>query len=589
MKSKIINYVISIIIFAGVLGASFYFKDSVYHSFEKNPESHLLVAFFLVGLLSVLGSLISHVSRLVKLPSFVIAIFFGLAASPFLSPILEKEAVLGVLVGLGAALILFGGGIETPFKNFKKLMGQILSLSFPGLLITAFLTSVLIYAGSNLLGSGISLVTAVLLGAVLASTDPAAIIPILKRLKFNNRSVKDIIVSESAFTDVTGALLTGVFLTLVVAGVGFDSITAWYGSIFTLDSGVLVMQKLFFGVLLGVLGYFLLEFLLRFKKKNDYGHEADLSFFLFVPIMIFAFATALGGSGYLAAFITGLLFHMTDHLKETEHFFNNLVEGFLKPTIFILLGAMVDITKLLEYAPIGILIGLLFMLVVRPVSAFISLTVFRYFGKEKMSFRDIWFISAIRETGAIPAVLLVTIVSLALPGTEGLLEVGMWVILCTLVIAPPLTPKIAQWLKVATTMKDDENLVLPAEPSVMIVSRGYGFTNRLTEVVDYALKNNINKVILLLCLEQKYTPELEKEIQKVASDKFKTEKKRLDDIQSNDITFEFISRKGLLEDNIDFISEMKDSPVAVIFAGKRILDYHLDEVKQLSIPMRFVD
>ena len=216
MKSKIINYVISIIIFAGVLGASFYFKDSVYHSFEKNPESHLLVAFFLVGLLSVLGSLISHVSRLVKLPSFVIAIFFGLAASPFLSPILEKEAVLGVLVGLGAALILFGGGIETPFKNFKKLMGQILSLSFPGLLITAFLTSVLIYAGSNLLGSGISLVTAVLLGAVLASTDPAAIIPILKRLKFNNRSVKDIIVSESAFTDVTGALLTGVFLTLVV-------------------------------------------------------------------------------------------------------------------------------------------------------------------------------------------------------------------------------------------------------------------------------------------------------------------------------------------------------------------------------------
>ncbi len=589
MKKQIINYVISVVVFALVLGVSFYFKDAVYHAFETNPEHHLLVAFFLVGLLSVLGSMISHVSRLVKLPSFVIAIFFGLAASPFLSPILEEEAALSVLVGLGAALILFGGGLETPFKNFKKLMGQILSLSFPGLLITAFLTSILIYAGSNLLGSGISIVTAVLLGAVLASTDPAAIIPILKRLKFHNRSVKDIIVSESAFTDVTGALLTGVFLALVVGGVGYESITAWYASIFTVDSGVLVLQKLFFGILLGVVGYFLLEFLLRFKKKNDYGHEADLSFFLFVPIMIFAFATALGGSGYLAAFITGLLFHMTDHLKETEHFFNNLVEGFLKPTIFILLGAMVDITKLIEYAPIGILIGLLFMLVIRPLSVFVSLTAFKYFGKEKMSFRDIWFISAIRETGAIPAVLLVTIVSLALPGTEGLLEVGMWVILCTLIIAPPLTPKIARMLNVATTMKDDEKLVLPPEPSVMIVSRGYGFTKRLAGVADFALKNNINKVILLLCLEQKYTPELEKEIQKVALEKFNTEKKRLDNIQSNDVTFEFISRKGLLEDNIDFISEMKDNPVAVIFAGKRILDFHLNEIKQLSVPVKFVD
>jgi hypothetical protein len=45
----------------------------------------------------------------------------------------------------------------------------------------------------------------------------------------------------------------------------------------------------------------------------------------------------------------------------------------------------------------------------------------------------------------------------------------------------------------------------------------------------------------------------------------------------------------LTEDNIDFISEQKDTPVAMIFAGKKMLDYHLSEIKQLSIPIRFID
>jgi NhaP-type Na+/H+ and K+/H+ antiporter len=68
--------------------------------------------------------------------------------------------------------------------------------------------------------------------------------------------------------------------------------------------------------------------------------------------------------------------------------------------------------------------------------------------KKKLTFQDLFFISFIRETGAIPAVLLVTIVSLQIPETKGLLEIGMWVILCTIIIAPPLTPKVAKLLKV---------------------------------------------------------------------------------------------------------------------------------------------
>ncbi|MDQ3076257.1 MAG: cation:proton antiporter [bacterium] len=588
MKDKLINYGFVALSFLVVWGIS-HFSAAIFHSFENSSEHGLLMVFFLIALLFALSSVVYHVSRLAGLPSFVIAIFVGMLAKPFLTPIVLSHESLSVLVGLGATLILFGGGLETPFNNFKKIMGKIFSLSFPGLLITAFLTSLAVFILNIWFDAGVSIITAVLLGAVLSSTDPAAIIPILRKLKFANRSVKDVVISESAFTDVTGTLLTIVFLALIAKGTSFLDITSWYGAVFSAESAIVVFKQLFFGILLGVIGYLLLEGLLYFKKKKNYGHEADLPFFLFVPIMIFVFSLVFGGSGYLAAFIAGLLFHLTDHLKDTEHFFNNLVEGFFKPTIFLLLGALVNIKELIEYAPIGISIALVFMFIIRPISVFISLTYFKYFGKDKVSLKDMFFISFVRETGAIPAVLLVTIVSLALPNIAGLLEIGMWVILCTLIIAPPLTPMVAKYLKVATPMEDEEELVLSEHSSVMIVSRGYGFTRRLSEVTDFASRHNIEKVIVLLCLEGKYTENLEKEIKEAAHIEFRKEKKRLDNISKNNIEFQFISRQGLLHDNIDFISNQKDSPVSMIFAGKKMLDYHLNEIKQLSIPIRFID
>lgn len=588
MKQKIINYGIAVFGLLAVLMVSFFHK-AIFHAIEASPEHGLLLTLLLTAILFVLSTLSSHVSRLTNLPSFVIAIFFGIVGKPLLEPIILNSEALAVLVNLGAALILFSGGLEVSFKNFKKLVAKILSLSFIGLLITGFLTSILVFETGPTLGFGISIVTAVLLGAVLPSTDPAAIVPILKRLKFKNTSVKDIVISESAFTDVTGTLMTVIVLTLIAGGAMFASVSEWYLAIFSKETGFMVVNQLFFGILFGLIGYALLEGLLHLKRKKNYGPEADLPFFLFVPIIAFVFALVFHASGYLAAFIAGLLFNLTTHLKDTEHFFNNLIDGFLKPTIFVLLGALVDLKSLLEYAPIGLLVAFVFMFIIRPFAVFVSMGIFKYIGKERITIKDMLFISFVRETGAIPAALLVTIVSLNIPGTEGLVEIGMWVILATLIIEPPLTPYVANKLGVAEEMRDSEELILPTSPAVMVVSRGYGFIKRLNEVCDYASKNNINKVVVLLCLEQKYTEELEKSIREAAYDAFRKENKNLTDSGKSEIKFKFISRKGLLQDNIDFISDQVDSHVATIFAGKKILDYHLNEIKQLSIPIRFID
>ena len=70
-------------------------------------------------------------------------------------------------------------------------------------------------------------------------------------------------------------------------------------------------------------------------------------------------------------------------------------------------------------------------------------------GERGLTIKEMLFISFVRETGAIPAVLLVTAVARMTTPVPGLVEIGMWVILMTLVIAPPLTPFVARKLGVA--------------------------------------------------------------------------------------------------------------------------------------------
>lgn len=559
--------------------------------FEHSSEAELTMIFFETAILFSLSFLVFYVSSGTSLPPFVTAIFFGMAGKPILASIVEHHALLGALVGIGATLILFGGGLETPFANFKKLFWKILALSFPGLIFTAIAFSYITGGLGDSMGTGVSITALVLLGAVLASTDPAAIIPILKKLRFKNRETKDIIVSESALTDVSGTLVTVTFLSLIAGGASFASIFGSYGQLFSKDTALFLLEQVGFGVLFGVLGYALLEALLRFKTTHEQENEVDAAFFLCVPLIIFAVALAFGGSGYLAAFIAGLLFNLTEHLHTSEKFFNHTIDGFLKPTIFLLLGALVEFDSMIAYAGVGILSALAFMFVIRPISVFLVLMPFSFFGKARLTVRELLLISFVRETGAIPAVLLVTIVTLNLPGMEGFLAIGMWVILLTLIIEPPLTPYVAKWLKVATPMEDVQDIDMSdsAVPVAVLGTRGHSFLKRLQFVSDWAVRHHVKGVMVLLCLEDKYSKENEEEIHSQAEKAFEDINKQLKKDKKETLQFSFVSRKGFLQKNIDKLAEEKDSSIVSIFVGRKMLDFRLDEIKQLQVPLYFLD
>jgi hypothetical protein len=213
-----------------------------------------------------------------------------------------------------------------------------------------------------------------------------------------------------------------------------------------------------------------------------------------------------------------------------------------------------------------------------------------FFGKDRLGWRELVFISFIRETGAIPAVLLVTIASIGIVGLDGLVPIGMWVILATLVIEPPLTPLVAKLLKVAEPIVGSNNMVVHKGNDAMAIlgSRGNSFMARLPKVVDWSVRHGISKITLLHCLEDKYTPELAKEIEAKAGAEFVKINEALEKDQKPKMQFTFVGCTGFLQDNIDALAK-KESNVSVIFVGRKILDYRLKDIKQMAVPFYFLD
>lgn len=436
-----------------VLLMIFYFVGQYSGSIERGiagrSDLHIVQIFIMVCALFIGTFLSLYLAQEIKLPSFVVAIVIGIVAKPLFQPIIANNDTLSVIISLGAALILFGGGLETEFGNFRKTFWKIFFLAFPGVLLTAFLLTTSINLVSMGLGVKITVTAAVLLGALLASTDPAAIIPVLKNLRFKNVLTKDIVVSESAMNDVTGSLLTLVFLSIAFTIKGDAGVGDWYSSLFSAVGGTILLKQILYGVLFGVVGTVALGFVKKIKSVHSTEFVADMVILIFVPIFVYTFSIYFEGSGFLAAFIAGLIFKMNDSLKATETFFNNIVDGFCKPVIFILLGALVNFGDLLNYAPIGLIISFIFMFILRPLMVFLMLGGFMYAGSNKFTFKELLFISFVRETGAIPAVLLVSVSTMGIVGLDGLVPIGMWVILSTLIVQPLLTPMVAKKLGVA--------------------------------------------------------------------------------------------------------------------------------------------
>ncbi len=576
------NYaLIALLLLAGWLTANF--SDALLQDGFGTGGETLLVFFEVITVL-VFGFLAYECARPTAIPSFVLAIFIGMLQRDSLAPIVSNPVILAVLTTTGATFILFGGGLDTPFGRFRKIVGPIFSIAFFGTILTAFLLSLFFTPVAMWQGYSVSIGAAVLLGAALASTDPAAIIPSLKSLVFPNPRVKDIAISESAINDVVGTVLTLTFLSVLAAAADPASIAEVYAHLLTAEIGLEVLWEVVVGCLVGGVGFAILHAWSRWRAALGESGEADAALFMAVPLVTYLVATLFHGSGFLAVFVGGLLFQLEDHSSHVEHYFAHTIEGLMKPLIFMLLGATVDIGALIDVAPLGITMGFLFMFVIRPIAVFVTLAPF-ISGKHKLALNELLFLSFVRETGVIPAVLLMGLSASGIPGTDTVVLVGLWIILLTLIVQPPLTPLVAKALKIAEDASSFPKRHARGSIAVLC-SRGRSFIRRMPAVADWAEMHHVRNITLLHCPEEKHSPDYMSEVTIEAQALFtKMNAARVSD-GKKEFRFEFLGRPGLLQDNIQEL--VKEDEVAIIFVGEKMLDYRLEDVKRLRVPFVFV-
>src|SRR5450759_738148 len=174
------------------------------------------------GIILAVGTVAALLAQKIRIPDVAVFLVAGMVIGPEvlgLVHIAADSALNQVILLFGASYILFDGGASLRFSVLKQVWITIVVIATVGVIITAAITGI---AAHYILG--VPLIEALLLGAALASTDPATLVPIFRQVHIRDR-VAQTVMSESAFNDAMGAIVT--FGVLGVAmGTGEFSLTS---------------------------------------------------------------------------------------------------------------------------------------------------------------------------------------------------------------------------------------------------------------------------------------------------------------------------------------------------------------------------
>lgn len=280
--------------------------------------------------------------------------------------------------------------------------------------------------------------TALLAGAIIASTDPATLVPIFNSIKIKDK-VKQTVISESAFNDATGAILTSAVLAIILSGKFLLK-----ENLYSLSTMVIVGITI--GIMTGIL-------LLKLVNDKPYGILKDFAPIISIISVIISYelSTKLGGSGYMSCFIVGVIngnkknfnIWLTQKSYDADVHVVETLGTICRMMIFIILGSQVNLQILIKYFVPSVVSVICLIFIVRPVSVILC-TIFD--KNANWSKKEILFMMWVRETGVIPAALCGIITSMKIPGYEVISSVVFMTILITLIIQGSTTKYIANKL-----------------------------------------------------------------------------------------------------------------------------------------------
>ncbi len=403
--------------------------------------------FWIMALILGFGWGCSELSKGTIFPSFTLQLLISIVLFDAFKPLSTEVTMIVVICTVLAAIILKSGGDEVERRLFKKIALPTFLIATLGYLVTFFVML------SILIALGVDGKTAALLSAIIGSTDPAALIPTLKRVIFKQEHKKlvDISVAESAINDAVGAIFTGAVIIMIKNGVDISSVLSVFSGVMEGHNLAHLGKEFSLGIIAGLIGWGIMRL---YEKHKNVNHETsyDFAVVLAVPIFVFLVAAFIGGNGFLAAFITGLLAdynHGNHGFKRTLEAMEIKIDSIAKPVIFMMAGPLISLGDLWETAGLGLVISLAFILIARPLAVIVSLAF------TKISWKEMWFLCVVRETGVIPIVLAVGAVS-QFAELKTLMPLVAWVVIWTLTIPPAITPWWAKFLGLTTEKNSTE-------------------------------------------------------------------------------------------------------------------------------------
>ncbi|MCL6509152.1 MAG: potassium/proton antiporter [Anaerolineae bacterium] len=383
------------------------------------------VLLIVAGLLA-LSVLASKASSILGVPSLVLFLAIGmLAGSEGLGGIQFDDVRLAQSVGVIAFIfILFSGGLDTSWPSVKPVWRHGLALATIGVFVTAL--AVGLFATAVL---GFSLPEGMLFGAVISSTDAAAVFSLM-RMRANRLAgnLEPLIELESGSNDPMAVFLTlGMISLLTTPGAGILGLVPMFVLQMSLGAG--------FGLAIGYAGVRLMN---RIRLQAE-----GLYVIITITIVLVAYsATALaGGNGFLAVYLCGLFMGNRDFIhKRSLLRFHDGLAWLMQIAMFLTLGLLVFPSQLVPLTGVAMLSSAFLIFVARPAAVFASLFWAR------MSLRELVLISWVGLRGAAPIILATFPLVAGLPPAGTIFNLVFFVVLTSVLIQGTMVTPVAQWL-----------------------------------------------------------------------------------------------------------------------------------------------
>ena len=364
---------------------------------------------FTLGVMLVAGLVCQLLADTIRGPRMLVLLLGGTLLGPSVADVIDvplDSTGAELLVTLGVSFILIFGGLQLSVGVLSRVGVGIGLLAVPGVVVTALVTGTVAAVAFDL-----PLSTGLLIGAVVAPTDPAILIPLFDRIGIRQK-IEQTAIAESALNDATGAVLALVLAGVVESG---DSSLAEPVLDFLTDLAISTVLGIAFGVVLSLV--------VSDRRAGVWKESAAIAVVAVVAVGYFSTDSA-GGSGYLGAFLAGLIVGNMDRFRlgmhtEHERDMRSLVGTTTEVVVilvFITLGANLpwsDIWDNLAPALVVVVIGLI--LLARPLTVLLCLGVDR---RGRWTREEMVFLGWTRETGVVAAALAGLMVARDIPNAE---------------------------------------------------------------------------------------------------------------------------------------------------------------------------